>query len=470
MSGPLPRAAQTRSRLGALATTLLLASCTQYRAEPLPSVETVGRPAPADWPAVQVAASSIAHPLLPAIAVNLADGLSPDEAALMAVAANPALRVARAGRGVAIAQVVAAGLMPNPQLSGAVDRPVSDTTGAVTARSMGVAIDLLGFLTRGVELDAARRGVRSIDLGIAWQEWQVAQSVRLRTYGVMLTERALALSREQEREMAATISTLRTAVDRQLATKVELGAAEIAYRSAVALRLTLALERDTSLVSLAQLLGVDRTSLPPIQDVAIPFDPDASSRGSAAIPTLDALMRDLGSRRLDLQGLRVGYTSQEARVRAAVLRQFPQINIGVNRIRDTGNLLTMGSAATIVFPLFNRNQGEIALARSTRGELEAEYAARSIEARATVEALLAEVAATVERLQNLRESVAVQQTTVDLYGRALQTGNADVLTYYRARSDLMNRRVEAVATLRDLLALAIALETEAGLHFIVPDA
>lgn len=461
-------AARVLWRARALAAAFVLASCARYHPRPLPPVDAVGRPAPPDWPAVRIAASEISHPMLPAIVVNVDDGITPDEAALLAIAANPTLRVARAARGVAVAQVVAAGLLPNPQVSGSIDRPRPDSSSAVTATSLGVAVDLLGFLTRGSEVDAARRGLQSVDLGIAWQEWQVAQAVRTRTYLVMLADRALALAREQERDMATTVSTLQAAVDRQLATRVELGAAEIAYRSAVASRLTLALERDTALVSLAQLLGVDRASLPHIQQSAVPFDQDSVRRAPGVVPTLDALMHDLGSRRLDLQGLRFGYQSQEARVRAAVLRQFPPITIGVNRARDTGNLLTMGSAVTMLFPFFNRNQGEIALARATRGQLEAEYLARTTEARASVEALLVEVNTAVERLRNLRATAAAQQETVELYGRALQSGNADVLTYYRARTDLNALRLEAVAALGDLVALAIALETEAGIHFVVP--
>ncbi len=368
----------------------------------------------------------------------------------------------------AAAQLVAAGILPNPVLSASEDVPTSDTTGAVTGVSLGAALDILGFLTRGAEKGAARRGLESVDLGLAWQEWQVAQSVRIETYYAMLLDRAVRLAASQEQEMNQSVSTLREAVSHQLVTRVELGAAEVAYRTTVDARLTLELQRDTTVVSLARMLGVDRTALPELQDVGIPFDTDSAGTGGAALPTLDALVADLGTRRLDLQGLRMGYLSQEARVRAAVLRQFPQIGIGVNRIRDTGNLLTLGPAVTMSFPLFDRNQGEIAITRATRDVLRAQYDARIVDARATIEALLAQVTVTRQRLANLRASVAAQEQTVDLYYRALQGGNADVLTYYNARSDLMNRRLEAVAALRDLVGLAVALETESGVHFVGP--
>lgn len=463
--------ARARWRVRWLASAALAATvsaCSAYHAQPLPPANAIGAPAGVDWMAVQVRASEIKHPLLPALPVNLSDGLSPDEAALIAVAANPQLQVARAMRGVAQAQVIAAGVLPNPQVSGSMDRPTSDSTRAVTGISLGAAVDLLGFVTRGADRDAAQRRLQSIDLGLAWQEWQVAESARLRTYSLMLVEKALDLAADQEREMFTTVATLRTAVRGQLATKVELGAADVAYHAVVDAHLALRLQRDTALVALAQLMGVDRASMPRIENTPVPFDSDSAAGRGPDIPTLDAMMQDLGNRRLDLQGLRMGYLSQEARVRASVLRQFPRVSIGVNRIRDTGNLHTLGGVVSILFPLFDRNQGEMAVTRATRLQLRAEYDARVIDARATIEALLAEVSVSEQRLQNLRTSIAVQQETVDLYRRALQNGNADVFTYYVARGDLMNRRRDAIAAQRDLVSLAIALETETGLHFIAP--
>ncbi|MEP7383458.1 MAG: TolC family protein [Gemmatimonadota bacterium] len=451
--------------LGAAVVPFLLASCTAYHARPLAPADAIGASASADLVQVAVSAATLKHPLLAPMTVNVADGLTPDEAALLAVAANPDLRAARAARGVAEAQLVAAGILPNPQISGAVDVPVRHTANTVDAVSLGAAIDLLGIATRGAEQDAARRGLQSVDLGVAWLEWQVAQSVRLRVYDVMLVERARTLSMQQERGLEATVTTLRAAVAKQVATRVELGAAEVAYRTVISARITLDMQRDTARVSLARAVGVDEASLPPIQETPVPFDGDSSLAFAQEVPTLQELMKEFGSRRLDLQGLRFGYLSQEARVRAAVIRQFPQINVGVNRIRDTGNLLTLGPAATLFFPLFNRNQGEIAVARATRSQLKAEYDARVFDTRATVQILLAELSSTVKRLQNLRASVGVQQQTVELYRRALQGGNADVLTYYTVRSDLMNRQLEVVATLRNLVELAIALETETGTRF-----
>ena len=50
------------------------------------------------------------------MAIDGRDGFTPDELAVMAVIVSPGLRALRDQRGVAQAQVLQAGLLPNPQL------------------------------------------------------------------------------------------------------------------------------------------------------------------------------------------------------------------------------------------------------------------------------------------------------------------------------------------------------------------
>ena len=56
-------------------------------------------------------------------------------------------------------------------------------------------------------------------------------------------------------------------------------------------------------------------------------------------------------------------------MRAAVLAQFPRVNIGFSQLRDTTNVVTSGFGVTIDLPVFDRNQGHIAIERATRKQL-----------------------------------------------------------------------------------------------------
>ena len=73
-------------------------------------------------------------------------------------------------------------------------------------------------------------------------------------------------------------------------------------------------------------------------------------------------------RRLDLLALKMGYQSQEERLRAAVLAQVPKINIGFAHASDTTHVITTGFAVTIDLPIFDRNQGHIAIETAPPGK------------------------------------------------------------------------------------------------------
>ncbi len=87
-----------------------LAGCARFT--PLPLPDRTELPAPTDMARIRMAANRIAHPLLPPIHFDERDGLSPDEAAVLAVLLNPRLRVARDDRRIAAAQLLQAGLLP----------------------------------------------------------------------------------------------------------------------------------------------------------------------------------------------------------------------------------------------------------------------------------------------------------------------------------------------------------------------
>ena len=75
--------------------------------------------------AISLQAQNIAHPILKPIHFDAGNGLSPDEAAILAVLVNPSLRSERDRRSVACAQLLQAGLLPNPQFTYAPEFPTA---------------------------------------------------------------------------------------------------------------------------------------------------------------------------------------------------------------------------------------------------------------------------------------------------------------------------------------------------------
>ncbi|HEY9074430.1 MAG TPA: TolC family protein, partial [Desulfobaccales bacterium] len=137
--------------------TLTLTGCATYHPLPLDKAAVDRALAPPALESISLKASQIHHPLLRPVNFDLRDGLSPDEAAVLAVIANPQLRALRDQKGLAQAQLIQAGILPNPQVSYSLDIPMAGATeGTVKAYGLGLSWDIISLLTRGVNLAAAR--------------------------------------------------------------------------------------------------------------------------------------------------------------------------------------------------------------------------------------------------------------------------------------------------------------------------
>src|SRR6202011_1733897 len=153
------------------------------------------------------------------------------------------------------------------------------------------------------------------------------------------------------------------------------------------------------------------------------------------LPSEGELNADLENRRLDLVGLRQGYQSQEQTVRAAVLAQFPKVVLGFSRGSDTTNVHTAGFGVTIDLPVFDRNQGNIAIETATRRKLFDEYTARVFEARSDIATAVADIRSLNRQVAAAEAALPVLQHLVDIAREALDQGAADVLGYFQAKTN-----------------------------------
>lgn len=433
--------------------------CARYVAAPL-SAEAV-RAALAVPDSLAVRGARLRHPALAPVALDLADGLTPDEAAVVAVLANPGLRARRAGRGVVAAQLFAEGLLPPPQLAASADFPVSGDSTAQTAVGLGLALDLGALVTRGARLAAAEAIRDSTDLGIAYAEWQVAQRARLSAYRLIYLGRQRRLLAVEVEALGQSLDLLNEAERRRLVTEVDRTAAEAAFRDA---RLT-ALDVDRQIAderfALIGALGFPADTSVTVQPAALP-DP--------VVPPFAALAAGLDSTRLDLRALRLGYASSEASLRAAVLGQFPAINVGLNLARNDAELVTLGPAVSVGLPflslgralLFDRNQGGIALATASRAALLAEYAARRRDAEVAVAQSASALGLARQRVEAARLAYETRRHLVEIYGQALLFGQADVVTYYQARVEALGLALQLLQAESAVAETAVALDLAAG--------
>ena len=447
-----------------LAAAALVGGCQSYRPQPMTGAAVEASLATPTNRALQVAAASLKNPLLPPIALDPSDGLTPDEAAVVAVLLNPDLRLYRRGLGLANAQVLQAGLLPDPALVGGVDVPVfGSTSGESTAWNTGLAWDVQQLITRPARVRAANLALQQVRLDVAWTEWQIAVAARqaVRDLSAYRVERTVAV--EIADRLESYVGESKAAVDRGDLTITDFAAAQTAARDAELRVAGIDRQIAQQRITLNAALG-----LPPEADVMLQEPPAATTRPAEELPDAASLSANLDSRRLDLVALRRGYDSQEQAVRAAILGQFPAVNIGLNVARDTSRVGTVGPGVSIGLPIFDRNRGQIALERATRDRLFAEYGSRLFTARSDLAAALAEVATLGGQIAAQARSVDSLNTLVGAYRTAGRQRDIDAFTLYLAENDLAQKRIDLLELRRTRLAARAAVELAAGVF--LPDA
>ena len=116
-----------------------------------------------------------------------------------------------------------------------------------------------------------------------------------------------------------------------------------------------------------------------------------------------------------------------------------------------------------------RNQGAIAVENATRAKLFNEYVARLFETQADVARIFANMDSLQRQIEAAEKAIPILQNVVESYRMALLQGNADVLTYYNARADLITRQMELVDLKRQLADMYVALEIATGGYLSAPE-
>ncbi|OQZ04734.1 MAG: hypothetical protein B6D34_01940 [Candidatus Brocadia sp. UTAMX1] len=432
-----------------------ITGCAFYRAMPIDNSAVNLALKDPSMEKVRVQAKLIRHPVLKPIDFDDRDGISPDEAAILAVLTNPVLRAIRDRKNISMAQLIQAGILPNPQLDALT---AGNTLGTIDAFGLGLNWDFISLISRKERMDAALSHVDAVDIDVAWQEWQVAQAAKLHVYRLLWIEQQVKLARAAVKGLRENLEVVKKAVKFGVLTAVDIAAAETTLQQIRILQLKLVQEQKREQIALNQTLGLPAGRAVLIQqNIALPSWP--------ALPSASQITEGLEERRLDLLALKKGYESQEAKVMAAVLSQFPKIKIGFTQGGNLSSPITTGFAITLDLPFFDRNQGQIALEKATRNQLFDEYMARIFEARSEINRILRDMDLVKQQIAATEKFITEFRKLVQFYYTALQVGNADILVYYNTKNNLITKRIEYVKLEQELSDLGISLEIAAGEYF-----
>jgi outer membrane protein TolC len=222
---------------------------------------------------------------------------------------------------------------------------------------------------------------------------------------------------------------------------------------------------ETQLHDIEQLILKNRHDL----NALLGFAPEVELRlvDRVSIPAIDtgklkASLRDLASRRPDLLALAAGYEAEEQKLRQAIIEQFPKLNIGPNYTNDTTPVYTAGPALVISLPIFDRNQGNIAIERATRQRLRDEYQARLDAAYGAAGRLITEIQLIETQYRASLASIRRLHDAAVVADRAYNAGNLDERSFVDLHASLLAKEIESLKLEQTLLEQRIVLQTLIG--------
>src|SRR5216117_1513439 len=192
------------------------------------------------------------------LSLDLRRGIGPDEAATIALYSNPALRAIRDRRRLASAQLIQAGILPNPVVSYERDFVTGgNTAGTRDGYTFSAGWEFSALIPFLPKQTAARKDFQAVDLDVAWQEWQIAVSARMAVYRVVGLDAQAAQAREANEGLQQSTDAMRKAAEAHEKTVLDLAAVESASQDSRATMLAVEQEFEKQRLGLNKILGAE---------------------------------------------------------------------------------------------------------------------------------------------------------------------------------------------------------------------
>jgi outer membrane protein, heavy metal efflux system len=409
---------------------------------------------------LQTPVSALAEQSSKTQALNTQDGLSLSEIAILVALNNPSLKAERAKLAISRAQVLDASLFPDPQISLSFDHPTNAGPLDVNGWGAGLGYDLTSLFTRKPRLEASRERHKQLALDVLWQEWLTVQQAqflavraiynaqRLGLLGQMkaLYEERYGLSDAAVKAGDITLDISGTNLTALLDVSSQFSQVQISQnRTLHTLKLSLGLLAGAKL---------DLQALPPTPAIH-------SEQFNIAL-------KSLADRRPDLLALKAGVQNEDAKLRMAIRAQFPALNLGVNRLKDTAGLRTAGIGLNFSLPIFSRNRGQIARAKASRAQLQDAYNARLADAQSQTHELMANLDILHTQQAFLNTFLPPLKQDVDKTRSAFQTGDLGALTFLNMESTWISKQLERINIQQTQWETLLALQTLLALRQTTP--
>lgn len=306
-----------------------------------------------------------------------------DDAVRLAIRRHPDIRVALAELQLRRADLVQAGLVPNPALSLSFGFPFDEDASPPAMHSL--AMQLSALWKRPARVAAAQSDLRAFVLSLCESTVALAASVGQSMAAVHHGRVQLELATRAVDTLAARVELLAEREEAGESTRLEVNAA----------RLGLADARRREIDARATAAAAERRLFERLG--ASEAGPDRHEFDFSSLPSVDLeppteaeLLELVATQRLDVAAAYAAIEGADARARLASLERWPDIDLGVGYNRNFQRLEALGPVGRIDVPIFDTGRAALAKAEAIERRTLAE--ADRILAEAILETRLAHVA------------------------------------------------------------------------------
>ena len=374
-----------------------------------------------------------------------------EELYLVALYYHPSLDLARAQWQTALGGDAVAAGRPNPTIGlvpGYNFSATSPLTPWLPAVTFDLPIETAG--KRGYRQAQAHSLSESARLNIAATAWHVRSGLRIGLIDFTTSSQRVEVLRRQASIQEKIITSLEQRLQAGAISSSEITPVRIALsKTRVDLLDAHQLQVDAR-VRVADAMGVSVSAL---SGTDLRYDLVSTTSFSAEMLSLETRRQALHGRSDVLSAL-ADYAASQSALQFEIARQYPDIHLGPGYQFDQGDhKFTLSLNAEL--PIFNQNQGPIALAKAKRAEAGARFVALQAKVITEIDRAAASYRVALENLSVLESLGNAQKLQLTRVNEQVQAGVAEQL-------DLLNSQVELAAS--DLLQLAgwVKLQQSAG--------
>ncbi len=386
------------------------------------------------------------------------DALAPlrvEQAVAMALRNNREIRAEVESIAASRADLVQAGLLPNPVLALTLRFPFDPVSGGSFVGAQ-VVQSFTALWLRDGKIRSADARLNQAVLDVSDKALRLVSEVRATHARIDFGQRAITLSDENLATIRRSIDSLDARIRGGEGTSLDVNRARQQLAQAQAERAIIMRDTAKARRRMLELIGFAAAS------AEWTVDKGAVNESPAAIDEA-AAMSVAAVQRLDVAAARAIVEARRAELSVEERGRLRDFGLGADFERDVDGAKTVGPVVEVGIPIFDTNQAQIAKAGSLARAALANYDAAAQRATREVRVAWVERDAAINLVEQYRSTVlALSERNLTLAEAALKAGQADVTVLLEAQRELIDARARLNELERQAAIARIELEYAVG--------